>query len=85
TSGVDPRARRQFWEMIYAMADAGTTVLVTTHHMDEAEQCDRLGMMLRGRLVAEAPPGTIRQRYAAGGSLADAFGRLAAESGSLSI
>ncbi|EKP94088.1 ABC transporter ATP-binding protein [Thermaerobacter subterraneus] len=84
TSGVDPRARRQFWEMIYAMADAGTTVLVTNHHMDEAEQCDRLGMMLRGRLVAEAPPGEIRRRYAGGGSLGEAFARLAAGPGGFS-
>ncbi|ADU50837.1 ABC transporter related protein [Thermaerobacter marianensis DSM 12885] len=78
TSGVDPGVRRSFWDTMYALADTGTTVLVTTHHMDEAEQCDRLGMMLRGRLVAEAPPAEIRARYAGGGSLAEAFARIAA-------
>ncbi|MFA5786270.1 MAG: ABC transporter ATP-binding protein [Actinomycetota bacterium] len=73
TSGTDPFARRRFWEMIYDLAAEETTVLVTTHNMDEAEQCDRLAMLLDGRLVAEGTPAEI----AAGGSLEEAFSRLA--------
>jgi ABC-2 type transport system ATP-binding protein len=52
TAGVDPAARRLFWEIIYALTGAGTTVLVTTHYMDEAERCARLAFMSRGRLFA---------------------------------
>ena len=48
TSGVDPEARRAFWDIIYELADGGTTVFVTTHYMDEAEHCGRLGIMDRG-------------------------------------
>jgi ABC-2 type transport system ATP-binding protein len=52
TAGVDPISRRQFWELIYAMAQDGVTVLVTTHYMDEAELCQRVGFISQGRLVA---------------------------------
>ena len=52
TAGVDPISRRQFWELIYQMAKDGVTVLVTTHYMDEAELCQRVGFISAGRLVA---------------------------------
>jgi len=56
TSGVDPLARRAFWRMINRLADAGTAILVTTHYLEEAEQCNRLGFMVAGELVAEGTP-----------------------------
>jgi ABC-2 type transport system ATP-binding protein len=52
TSGVDPITRRQFWELIYEAAAAGTTVLITTHYMDEAEYCDRISIMVAGKIGA---------------------------------
>jgi ABC-2 type transport system ATP-binding protein len=61
TSGVDPEARRSFWEIIYALADAGTTVFVTTHYMDEAEHCARLGIMNAGRLLAMGSPTALKR------------------------
>ena len=60
TSGVDPLARRAFWRMINQLADAGTAILVTTHYLEEAEQCNRLGMMVAGELVAEGSPSEIK-------------------------
>ena len=54
TSGVDPMSRRNFWDLIYQLADAGTTVFVSTHYMEEAEYCDRLAVMNRGQIVALA-------------------------------
>jgi ABC-2 type transport system ATP-binding protein len=60
TSGVDPVTRRQFWEMIYESAHAGTTVLVTTHYMDEAEYCDRISIMVAGRIEALGSPGELK-------------------------
>ncbi|MFL6449023.1 MAG: ATP-binding cassette domain-containing protein [Bryobacteraceae bacterium] len=60
TSGVDPLARRAFWRMINSLADRGTAVLVTTHYLEEAEQCNRLGFMVAGELVAEGTPSGIR-------------------------
>lgn len=60
TSGVDPLARRAFWSMINQLADAGSAVLVTTHYLEESEQCNRLGMMVAGELVAEGRPGEIK-------------------------
>lgn len=63
TSGVDPMSRRQFWELIYAMADQGVTVFVTTHYMDEAEYCDRLGLVYRGELIALGTPEELKTRF----------------------
>ncbi|MGE3512199.1 MAG: ATP-binding cassette domain-containing protein [Vicinamibacterales bacterium] len=62
TSGVDPVARRTFWRLINQLADAGTAILVTTHYLEEAEQCNRLGFMVAGELVAEGTPTGIKQR-----------------------
>jgi ABC-2 type transport system ATP-binding protein len=63
TSGVDPITRRQFWEMIYEAAHAGTTVFVTTHYMDEAEYCDRISIMVAGRIEALGTPAELKQRF----------------------
>ena len=60
TSGVDPVARRGFWSLINRLADAGTAILVTTHYLEEAEQCNRLGLMVAGELVAEGTPTGIK-------------------------
>ena len=62
TSGVDPLARRAFWNMINKLADAGAAILVTTHYLEEAEQCNRLGMMVAGELVAEGSPTGIKSQ-----------------------
>ncbi len=61
TAGVDPISRREFWGLIYAMAKKGTTVLVTTHYMDEAELCQRVGFINQGRLVAIGTPDELKQ------------------------
>jgi drug efflux transport system ATP-binding protein len=61
TAGVDPISRRQFWELIYAMVDDGVTVLVTTHYMDEAELCQRIGFISQGRLVALDTPARLKE------------------------
>jgi len=61
TAGVDPVSRRQFWELIYAMARQGVTVLVTTHYMDEAELCQRVGFISEGRLIALDTPDRLKQ------------------------
>ncbi|HEX3645460.1 MAG TPA: ABC transporter ATP-binding protein [Vicinamibacterales bacterium] len=76
TSGVDPITRRQFWEMIYQTAAAGTTVLVTTHYMDEAEYCDRISIMVAGRIGAIGTPADLKHEFAAE-SIDDLFVRLA--------
>ena len=60
TSGVDPLARRAFWRMINKLADMGTAILVTTHYLEEAEQCNRLGFMVAGELVAEGTPSGVK-------------------------
>jgi ABC-2 type transport system ATP-binding protein len=60
TSGVDPVSRRNFWELIYSLADAGTTVLVSTHYMEEAEYCHRLALMNRGKLIALDTPQNVK-------------------------
>jgi ABC-2 type transport system ATP-binding protein len=60
TSGVDPIARRAFWAMINRVADQGTAILVTTHYLEEAEQCNRLGFMVAGELVAEGTPSGVK-------------------------
>jgi ABC-2 type transport system ATP-binding protein len=56
TSGVDPLARRAFWKVINSFADRGVAILVTTHYLEEAEQCNRLGLMVAGELVAQGTP-----------------------------
>jgi ABC-2 type transport system ATP-binding protein len=62
TGGVDPRGRRLFWDLIYELAASrGMTVLVTTHYMDEAEQCDRLAFILDGVLIADGPPHDLKK------------------------
>jgi ABC-2 type transport system ATP-binding protein len=61
TGGVDPEARRAFWELIYALAQEGVTVFVTTHYMDEAEHCNRIALMYGGRLVALDTPNGLKQ------------------------
>ncbi|MCO6439489.1 MAG: ABC transporter ATP-binding protein [Nitrococcus mobilis] len=68
TSGVDPLARREFWELINALAECGVTVLVTTHFMEEADYCDRLVIMAGGRLLALGTPESIKQQVADGHS-----------------
>ncbi|HEX3232948.1 MAG TPA: ABC transporter ATP-binding protein [Gemmatimonadales bacterium] len=72
TAGVDPASRRLFWEWIYALARQGTTILVTTHYMDEAERCQRLAFLSRGRLIAV---GTVAEVLAQFGqpSIEDVF------------
>ncbi|HEX2964453.1 MAG TPA: ABC transporter ATP-binding protein [Syntrophorhabdaceae bacterium] len=63
TSGVDPIARRNFWALIRSMADSGTTVFVTTHYMDEADYCDRLALIYRGKIIAEGTPTELRSKF----------------------
>ena len=76
TSGVDPVTRRQFWELIYDTAKAGTTVLVTTHYMDEAEYCDRISIMVAGRIGAYGTPAELKQQFKTD-SIDDLFVQLA--------
>lgn len=66
TGGVDPVTRRQFWEMIYEAADAGTTIFVTTHYMDEAEYCSRVSIMVDGEVRALDTPARLKQQFAVG-------------------
>jgi ABC-2 type transport system ATP-binding protein len=66
TAGVDPGARRNFWRLIRRMADAGTTIFVTTHYMDEAEYCDRVGLMVAGKLAALDSPGDLKRTFVPG-------------------
>lgn len=63
TGGVDPLARRQFWDLIYKAAADGITVFITTHYMDEAEYCDRLSIMVDGRIEALDSPSLLKQKY----------------------
>jgi len=83
TSGTDPISRRSFWDLIYALSGEGTTVFVTTHHMDEAEYCDRLGLVYRGTLAALGSPAELKGRIARGDtaapSLEDVFVSLVEE------
>jgi ABC-2 type transport system ATP-binding protein len=60
TSGVDPISRRQFWDLIYQLSGQGVTIFVTTHYMDEAEYCDRLGLIYRGELIALGTPRALK-------------------------
>jgi ABC-2 type transport system ATP-binding protein len=64
TSGVDPLMRRAFWQRIGALADQGVTILVTSHFMDEAEYCDRLGIVYAGKLIATGRPDELKRRFA---------------------
>ncbi len=66
TSGVDPESRRAFWRLIRKLADAGTTIFVTTHYLDEAEYCERLGLMSAGRLAALGTPLELREAFVPG-------------------
>jgi len=72
TAGVDPVSRRRFWETIHAIAAAGTTVVLTTHYMDEAERCDRLAFLSRGHLIALGTPAEIRAHFGEG-TIEDVF------------
>jgi len=76
TGGVDPITRRQFWEMIYAAAARGTTVFVTTHYLDEAEYCDRVSIMVDGRIAAMGTPRELKQQHGVA-TLDELFVRLA--------
>jgi len=76
TGGVDPVTRRRFWEMIYETAATGTAVLVTTHYLDEAEYCDRLSIMVDGRIAAMGAPDDVK-REAGVATLDELFLRLA--------
>jgi len=66
TSGVDPTARRAFWDLIYELASGGVTVFVTTHYMDEAEYCERVGIMRGGKLLAMDTPGNLKKNILEG-------------------
>ena len=66
TSGVDPTARRAFWDLIYQLAESGVTILVTTHYMDEAEYCERVGIMRDGKLLAMDTPSNLKKNIIAG-------------------
>jgi ABC-2 type transport system ATP-binding protein len=76
TGGVDPVTRRQFWEMIYDAADRGITVFVTTHYMDEAEYCNRISLMVDGRIKALDTPRNLKAQFNAS-SMDDVFYELA--------
>ncbi|HEY4335882.1 MAG TPA: ABC transporter ATP-binding protein [Puia sp.] len=76
TGGVDPVTRRQFWDLIYAAADKGVTVFVTTHYMDEAEYCNRVSIMVDGVIAALDSPANLKQQYG-GASMEDVFYELA--------
>ncbi len=69
TSGVDPISRRRFWDLIYALSESGVTVFVTTHYLDEAEYCDRLGLIYRGRLIALGSPSGLKAEREGGAVL----------------
>ena len=82
TGGVDPITRRQFWEMIYRAADRGVTVFVTTHYMDEAEYCDRVSIMVDGRIAALGSPEGLRKEHQVE-SINELFVRLARHTSSI--
>ena len=63
TGGVDPVTRRQFWDLIYAASDNGITIFVTTHYMDEAEYCNRISIMVDGRIEALDTPGNLKKQF----------------------
>jgi ABC-2 type transport system ATP-binding protein len=76
TGGVDPVTRREFWEMIYRAAHLGTTIFVTTHYMDEAEYCNRISIMVDGRIEALDTPSALREQFGAA-SMNEVFLQLA--------
>jgi ABC-2 type transport system ATP-binding protein len=76
TGGVDPVTRRQFWDLIYAAADKGVTVFVTTHYMDEAEYCNRVSIMVDGVIAALDSPANLKEQFG-GVSMEDVFYELA--------
>jgi len=76
TGGVDPVTRRQFWEMIYAAANRGITIFVTTHYMDEAEYCNRISIMVDGKIEALDSPSNLKKKFDAA-TMDDVFYRLA--------
>lgn len=76
TSGVDPLTRRQFWELIYEAAAEGVTLMVTTHYMDEAEYCDRVSIMVDGKIQALDTPRALKEQFAAE-NMDEVFRRLA--------
>jgi ABC-2 type transport system ATP-binding protein len=76
TGGVDPVTRREFWTMIYEAAHTGTTVFVTTHYMDEAEYCDRVSIMVDGRIDALGSPTELKGQFSAN-DMAGVFLKLA--------
>ena len=76
TGGVDPLTRREFWEMIYAASQRGTTLFVTTHYMDEAEYCHRVSIMVDGRIAALGTPAELKKQFDAE-SMSDVFLQLA--------
>lgn len=76
TGGVDPITRRQFWEMIYRAAHQGTTIFVTTHYMDEAEYCDRVSIMVNGKIEALDTPKKLKEQFQVT-SMNDVFLKLA--------
>lgn len=78
TGGVDPVTRRQFWELIYRAADRGITIFVTTHYMDEAEYCDRVSIMVDGKIEALDSPANLKRQFG-GNSMYDVFYALARE------
>lgn len=82
TGGVDPLTRRAFWEMIYAASARGTTVFVTTHYLDEAEYCDRVAIMVDGRVAALGTPAELKAEYETT-TLDDVFVRLARGTGAV--
>lgn len=79
TGGVDPITRRRFWEMIYQASAKGVTVFVTTHYMDEAEYCDRVSIMVDGRIEALDHPQSLKEKYHKS-SIDDIFQSLARKS-----
>ena len=76
TGGVDPVTRREFWSMIYEASDSGTTIFVTTHYMDEAEYCNRVSIMVDGRIDALDTPSQLKKTHAAA-SMDEVFLKLA--------
>ena len=81
TAGVDPAARRLFWQILRSLSAEGTTIIVTTHYMDEAERFDRLAFLSRGRLTALGTPDEVRRSFGANLSLEDIFVMLQEKNG----